>query len=76
MLNVTVGWTVVGWAIALIWAAAWGEPILTPTPERRPCPHCAELILPAAKVCRFCGSGLRAGWANGAEVIDMPRRAG
>lgn len=22
---------------------------------RRPCPHCAEAILPNAKVCRFCG---------------------
>lgn len=22
--------------------------------ERRPCPHCAEKILPDAKVCRFC----------------------
>lgn len=25
-------------------------------PRRRPCPHCAEPILPAAKICRFCGS--------------------
>lgn len=24
-------------------------------PERVPCPECAELIMPAAKVCRFCG---------------------
>lgn len=23
--------------------------------ERIPCPHCAELILPAARVCRYCG---------------------
>ena len=23
---------------------------------RRPCPHCAELIMPEAKVCRFCGN--------------------
>ena len=23
-------------------------------PERRPCPHCAELIMPAARICRFC----------------------
>jgi hypothetical protein len=23
--------------------------------NRRPCPSCAELIQPAAKVCRFCG---------------------
>lgn len=26
---------------------------------RVPCPQCAELVLPAAKVCRFCGHRLR-----------------
>lgn len=26
--------------------------------ERRPCPHCAELILSAATVCRYCGRDL------------------
>jgi TM2 domain-containing membrane protein YozV len=25
-------------------------------PERVPCPRCAELILPAAKICRYCHS--------------------
>jgi len=23
--------------------------------RRRPCPHCAELILPDARVCHYCG---------------------
>ena len=23
--------------------------------DRRPCPHCAGMILPAANVCRYCG---------------------
>lgn len=27
-------------------------------PERVPCPECAELILPAAKKCRFCNAEL------------------
>ena len=26
--------------------------------RRIPCPNCAELILPEAKVCRFCGHSL------------------
>src|SRR5690606_27892465 len=27
--------------------------------ERRPCPDCAELIMAAARVCRFCGADLK-----------------
>lgn len=36
------------------------EPRALPAPEekRRPCPHCAELILPQAKICRYCHSAL------------------
>lgn len=26
--------------------------------KRRPCPHCAELILPGARICRFCHASL------------------
>ena len=26
--------------------------------DRIPCPHCAELIMPAAKICPFCKSAL------------------
>ena len=26
--------------------------------ERLPCPHCAELIMPAAKICPFCKSAI------------------
>lgn len=73
ILNITVGWTVIGWTVAFIWAAIWRTPILE---ERHPCPHCAEAILPAAKVCGYCGSALRAGWTRGAEILTLPRRAG
>jgi hypothetical protein len=30
----------------------------TRTEGRVPCPYCAEMILPGAKVCRFCGREL------------------
>lgn len=36
------------------------------TEKRAPCPHCAEPILPAANVCRFCNRDLHEGWSRGA----------
>jgi len=59
-LNVLLGWTVVGWVAALVWALTTDT---SPTPatlavqqaETRTCPRCAETIKRAASICRFCG---------------------
>jgi len=34
------------------------SPLIQPEPQRIPCPHCSELILPTAKICRFCKSDI------------------
>jgi len=73
LLNLFLGWTVLGWVVALVWAFIRGQerasPLIVaataPSPggglgERRACPHCAEPILVAAKVCRFCGRDVEA----------------
>jgi hypothetical protein len=50
VLNVLLGWTLLGWAAALVWAHA--APVAS---AQRACPHCAEPIQARAAVCRWCG---------------------
>lgn len=61
-VNLLLGWTVLGWFIALIWSFVGGPAVTVVTtaappqePARIPCPHCAEPVMPAAKVCKHCG---------------------
>jgi len=60
VLNLFLGWTLVGWLIALAWSAgsARDDPA-APSPRTHiKCPDCAELILKDAKVCKHCGCKL------------------
>lgn len=73
-LNLLLGWTLLGWVIALVWSLT-GTTRQKPTEARAPnpvidqflandgstktCPYCAEKILAAAVKCKHCGSALQ-----------------
>lgn len=71
VVNLALGWTFVGWIVALVWALTHAPAVVaiarTSAPvgdRRRPCPLCAEAILPAARVCHYCKQELPLGWAD------------
>ena len=73
-LNLLLGWTVIGWILAFIWAltqdanpqpsarsVAVDAPKSLPpqqAPAQRKCPDCAEMVLAEARKCRFCGQAI------------------
>jgi len=72
LINLLVGWSLVGWIIAIVWAHRKSEPISAPRalhsetdmtladPSRKTktCPYCAEQVLETAIKCKHCGSDL------------------
>jgi len=72
-LNLLLGWTLLGWVIALVWSLT-GATKQAPSEVRSPnpaieqflanngstkaCPYCAEKILAAAVKCKHCGSAI------------------
>jgi hypothetical protein len=69
-LNLLLGWTFLGWVIALVWALSGARGAAAPArlneidPEanaaRRTCPFCAEPVQPSAIKCKHCGSDISA----------------
>lgn len=60
-LNLFLGWTLLGWVAALVWGLTKPSSVYqiqVESQKRIRCPHCAELILPAAKICPHCKTGL------------------
>ena len=54
VLNLLVGWTVIGWIGAFIWAQIPPRD----NADIKVCPYCAEIIKAAAKKCPICKSDL------------------
>lgn len=60
VVNVFLGWTVLGWLVALAWSAgsARDDPAAPAASTHVKCPDCAELVRREAKVCKHCGCRL------------------
>lgn len=59
LLNLFLGWTIIGWLIALIWACA-AEPyprvhVVPVAVGGRYCCHCGTATYPGAHFCAGCG---------------------
>ena len=59
VLNVLLGWTLLGWVGALVWALTGppGSPAGRPDVQTR-CPECRELIIKGARRCKHCSADL------------------
>ena len=70
VINIFLGWTFIGWVVALAMAvagkrpstqfpppAAYGPPapLKVATHATKKCPDCAETVLSDAHVCKYCG---------------------
>ena len=61
LVNLFLGWTVIGWFAALVWAVAARkefrirESRTVPASSGRFCSHCGAVALPGAAACPHCG---------------------
>ena len=59
-LNLVLGWTILGWIVALVWAyMKQATPAQAESPDTHvKCPDCRELVLKDARKCKHCGCAL------------------
>ena len=62
LLNLFLGWTLLGWILALVWSATGDAKTVdqaAPSPATHVrCPECRELVLRDARKCKHCGCAL------------------
>jgi len=66
LINFLLGWTVVGWIVALVWAVstervdqiASTQAVYIQQPSRRFCPKCGKPDQAGAPFCPHCGQAL------------------
>jgi hypothetical protein len=54
LFNLFLGWTGIGWIVALVWACA-AEPRLPTAVDGRYCCRCGSATFPGAHFCTACG---------------------
>lgn len=75
LTNLFLGWTLIGWVVALVWAFKNPEHVVPSGPlvdvgsstqssqeeaDTKTCPYCAETVKAQAIKCKHCGSDLTA----------------
>jgi hypothetical protein len=66
-LNILLGWTFVGWVVALVWSLTADQPtvVLTQSPQQQVLPHaptlcsaCGQYSPGSSRFCQTCGRSL------------------
>ena len=63
ILNLLLGWTIIGWLVALIWAVTVEAPVSAPAQARPSCSICQTTIRAGQNFCPGCGRPLA--WPHG-----------
>jgi hypothetical protein len=71
VLNLLLGWTLLSWVAALVWACMTPRMATGSAEGRAPCPYCREPIIATARICRFCGRELATDWSR--PLVPHPR---